>query len=218
MKSESVSCSVVSYSLWPHRLLSPWNSPGKNTGVTCHALLQGIFPAQISNPGLLHYRQILYPLSHQGGHFVDIPREVKNSTSARWKPFSPTLMQQLWAQRPTLQSWGCFPLLLSLKIFVFHQDASTFPLHSGIPGSSPLSHTPQDKHFKTIALVILESLNTNPFFLFLIYIYLATSSLSYGTWALSWRCKHLLGCPMACGILVPWREIGFTSLALQGGS
>ena len=42
------------------------NSPGKNTGVGCHALLQGIFPTQGSNPGLLHCRQILYWLCHQG--------------------------------------------------------------------------------------------------------------------------------------------------------
>ena len=40
---------------------------GKNTGVGCHALFQGVFPNQGSNPGLLHWRQILYHLSHQGG-------------------------------------------------------------------------------------------------------------------------------------------------------
>ena len=42
------------------------DSPGKNTEVGCHALLQGIFPIQGSNPGLLHGRQILYQLSYQG--------------------------------------------------------------------------------------------------------------------------------------------------------
>ena len=42
------------------------DSPGKNTGVGCHALLQGIFPTQGSNPGLPHCRQIFYHLSHQG--------------------------------------------------------------------------------------------------------------------------------------------------------
>ena len=42
------------------------DSPGKNTRVGCHALLQGIFPTQGLNPGLLHYRQILYCLSHEG--------------------------------------------------------------------------------------------------------------------------------------------------------
>ena len=45
------------------------NSPGKNTGVGYHALLQGIFPTQGSNPGLLHCRRILYRLSHQGSSF-----------------------------------------------------------------------------------------------------------------------------------------------------
>ena len=48
------------------RLLCPWDFPGKHTGVGCYSLLQGIFPTQGLNPGLLHYRQILYCLSHQG--------------------------------------------------------------------------------------------------------------------------------------------------------
>ena len=42
------------------------DSPGKNTGVGCHALLQGIFPTQGLNPGPLHCRRILYCLSHKG--------------------------------------------------------------------------------------------------------------------------------------------------------
>ena len=42
------------------------DSPGKNTGVGCHALFQGIFPAQGLNPSLLYCRWILYHLSHQG--------------------------------------------------------------------------------------------------------------------------------------------------------
>ena len=60
------SCSVLSSSLWPHGLYSPWNSPGQNTGVSSLSLLQRIFPTQGSNPGLLHCRWILYHLSHQG--------------------------------------------------------------------------------------------------------------------------------------------------------
>ena len=44
----------------------PWNSLGYNTGVGSLSLLQGIFPTQGSNPGLLHCRQILYQLSHKG--------------------------------------------------------------------------------------------------------------------------------------------------------
>ena len=55
--------------LWPHglqptRFLCPWNSPGKNTGVGCHALLHGIFPTQGSNPGLPRCRWILYHPRH----------------------------------------------------------------------------------------------------------------------------------------------------------
>ena len=41
------------------------DSPGKNTGVGCHVLLQEICPTQESNPGLLHCRQILYRLSYE---------------------------------------------------------------------------------------------------------------------------------------------------------
>ena len=55
-----------SNSLWPHGLYSPWNSLGQNAGVGSLSLLQGIFPTQGSNPGLLHCRQSLYQLSHQG--------------------------------------------------------------------------------------------------------------------------------------------------------
>ena len=55
----------MSNSLWPHvlgctRLLCPWDSSGKNTGVVCHALLQRFFPIQGVNLCLLHCRQILY--------------------------------------------------------------------------------------------------------------------------------------------------------------
>ena len=57
VKSES--CSVVSKSLWPHGLYSPWNSPGQNTGVGSISLLQGIFPTQGLNPGLPHCRRII---------------------------------------------------------------------------------------------------------------------------------------------------------------
>ena len=55
-----------SHGLLPARLLCPWDSPGENTGVGSLSLLQGIFPTQGSHPSLLHCRQILYHLSHQG--------------------------------------------------------------------------------------------------------------------------------------------------------
>ena len=63
---EGETCSVVSDSLWPHGLYSPWNFPGQNTGVGSLSLLQGIIPTQGSTPGHPHCRRILYHLSYQG--------------------------------------------------------------------------------------------------------------------------------------------------------
>ena len=72
-EGSSVSCSVVSDSMRPHglqpaSLLCPWDSPGKNSGVDCHFLLQRIFSTQGSNPGLLHCRQTLHHLSYREDH------------------------------------------------------------------------------------------------------------------------------------------------------
>ena len=60
-----MSSSLCPYVPQPVRLLCSWDSPGKNAGVGYHALLQGIFPTQGWNQGLLRRRQILYQLSHQ---------------------------------------------------------------------------------------------------------------------------------------------------------
>jgi len=61
-KSETES--VMSDSLWPHGLYSPWNSPGQNTGVGSLSLLQGMFPTLGLEPA--DWRQILYQLSYKG--------------------------------------------------------------------------------------------------------------------------------------------------------
>ena len=50
--TNTITSSVMSNSLWPHRLYSPWNSPGQNTGVGSLSLFQRIFPTQGSNSGL----------------------------------------------------------------------------------------------------------------------------------------------------------------------
>ena len=63
-----VSDSLRPYGLQPVKLLYPWNSLGKNTGVNSHFLLQGIFLTQRLNPGLPYCRQILYHLSHRKSH------------------------------------------------------------------------------------------------------------------------------------------------------
>ena len=88
----SESRSVVSSSLWHHRLYSPWNSLGQNTGVGSCSLLQELFPTQGLNPGLLHCRQILSQLSYQGSPMsgkvwqTDVAKRVFFS-------FSPSVIQ-----------------------------------------------------------------------------------------------------------------------------
>ena len=67
--------SVVSNSFWLHGGSPPGSSvhgdtSGKNTGVACHALLQGILPIQGLNPDLLHCRWNLYCLSHKESQWI----------------------------------------------------------------------------------------------------------------------------------------------------
>ena len=59
------------YWMEPAGLLCPWDSPGKNTGVGCHFLVQGIFLTQGLNLGLPHCRQILYHLSHREAQMLE---------------------------------------------------------------------------------------------------------------------------------------------------
>ena len=77
----SESPSVVSDSLWPHGIYSPWNSAGLS-------LLQGIFPTQGSNPGLPHCQWILYQLSHKGSprilEWVAYPFSSGSSWPRNW--------------------------------------------------------------------------------------------------------------------------------------
>ena len=71
----SVSDPMWLYGLQPTRLLPPWNSPGKSTGVGCHFLLQGIFQTQGSNWSLLHllhWQVYSLPLSFLGNPFVSL--------------------------------------------------------------------------------------------------------------------------------------------------
>ena len=80
----------MSSSLWPHglypaRLLCPWNSPDKNAGVGCHSFLQGIFPTQGLNSGLLHCRQIFFLPSELPGKLILITMYlIACSFSIKW--------------------------------------------------------------------------------------------------------------------------------------
>ena len=89
-----MSDSLQPHGLWPARLLCPWDSPGKNTGVDCHSLLQKIFPTSGLNLGLLHCRQILYHLSYRedpffkGAHNISSPLGPRAEAIIRLEPGS----------------------------------------------------------------------------------------------------------------------------------
>ena len=86
------------------RLLCPWDSPGKNTGVGCHSLFQGIFLTQESNAGLLNCRQILYCLSYQGSPFMrmdTIKKKQKTKTEnrkywPRWRKIGTCILLEMY--------------------------------------------------------------------------------------------------------------------------
>ena len=77
----------------PARLLRPWDSPGKNPGVGCHFLLQGIFPTQGSNPGLLHCGQTT-TIWAPGKPLVFL-KQMKIWEPWIWRNFSPE--SDVWA-------------------------------------------------------------------------------------------------------------------------
>ena len=104
----------MSNSLRPHeptRLLSPWDFPGKNTGVGCHFLLRGIFSTQGSSSGLSHCRQTLYHLCYQGS-----PRAKDYTGSNNGKCSQATLTLRSYQNvnkttqqetKSTAKNWGC---------------------------------------------------------------------------------------------------------------
>ena len=111
----------MSNSLGPHELYSPWNSPGQNTGVDSLSLHQGIFPTQGSNPGLPHYRQILYQLSHQGSprmlEWVASPFSSRSSrprNQTRVSCFADRVFTN-WAIREAVVNTGCLFFTLSMR-------------------------------------------------------------------------------------------------------
>ena len=138
--SDSESRWVVSDSLWPYGLYSPWNSPGQNTGVGSLFLLQGIFPTQRLNPGLPQHKQILYQLGHKGSprilEWVAYPFSSRSSWSRNWIGvsciaggfFNNWAIREAWAFRlyatPYLKDWVrgsvLLPVLTSLWVLSHH--------------------------------------------------------------------------------------------------
>ena len=115
--------------------LKPWDSLGKNTGVGCHALLQGVFPTQGLNPLLcLHWRWILY-------HWC--PLEVWLKWASQWfsgKEYAcqcRTQKTSVWFRvwkSPWRRKWQPTPVFLPEKI----------PWTEGLVGYSPWDHRESD--------------------------------------------------------------------------
>ena len=112
--AESESRLVMSVSLRPRGLYSPWNSPGQNTGVGSRSFPQGIFPMQGLNPGIPHCRLILYQLSHQGSpvgslRWLNTWHRERSFSICKWSVRSCHLA---WIKCPRLNSskYDCWPL------------------------------------------------------------------------------------------------------------
>ena len=92
---------------------SPWNSPGRYTGVGSRSLLQGIFPTQGSNSGIPYCRQILYQLSHQGSlklTMVLLKLTSDSQLSTRCSPGFLGAMESVWWLAPDFfRSCSCGP-------------------------------------------------------------------------------------------------------------
>ena len=125
-ESESENRSVVSDSLWPHGLYSPWNSPGQNTGVGSLYILQGLFPTQGLNPGLSHCRQILYQLGHKG--------KPKNTRVG-----SLSLLQQIFLTQESNKGLLNFRLIL----YQLSYEGSMESINALYAFSSVIKDTPQ---------------------------------------------------------------------------
>ena len=136
LKKESESRSVVSDSLRPHRLHSPWNSPSQNTGVGSIPLLQGIFPTQGSNPGLPHCRQILYQLSHEGSprilEWVAYPFSSRSSQPRNWTGVFCIAGRFFtnWAIREALLVWVTQGISTIFHILRCGEQALIYPSHT----------------------------------------------------------------------------------------
>ena len=92
-------------SLLPHGVSSPWNSPGQNTGVGSLSLLQGIFPTQGLNPGLLNCRWILYQLSHKGSPIILEWVAYLFSSKSSWPRWLSWQRIRLQSGRPRFILW-----------------------------------------------------------------------------------------------------------------
>ena len=124
------------------RLLRPWDSLGKNTGVGCHALLQQIFTTQEWNQGLLHCRWILYQLSYEGSPKYAAAAKSLQSCPTLWPHRrQPARLPRPWDSPGKNTGVGCHFLLQCMKVKSESEVAQlcptlSDPMDCSLPGSS----------------------------------------------------------------------------------
>ena len=150
---ETESCSVMSDSLQPHGLYSPWNSPGRYTGVSSLSLLQGIFPTQALNPGLPHCRRILYQLSYQGSAMC-----LRSPHSD--PPYLPNCIEQpqlvllkYQSKKPHTPPLSCLCSLLRSQVSVLTHPLFHIFSYPCVFGSSPYVALQVTIHLQTNRLI-----------------------------------------------------------------
>ena len=121
--------------------LSPWNSPGQNTGEGSLSLLEGIFPTQGLNPGLLQCRQIFYHLNHQGSprilEWLAYPISSRSSQPRNQTGVSCIAGDSLPTELPGkpyfLKNWGIMCMERKAQILIMHLISNLFGGPNSIP-------------------------------------------------------------------------------------
>ena len=159
--------SLQPHGLQPNRLFCPWDFPGKDTGVGCHLPLQGIFPTQGSNSGLLNCRQILYQRSCEG----------ESSHSDWFDPLSDQLsslntsLEPLCGQYEEYQElWSLFRGQRAMTMQKYMKDVSKYKTESlslniffDLPSRTPeFQIIPQVNSLKTSTMSVWSSLQLCP--------------------------------------------------------
>ena len=241
----SESCSIVSDSLRPHGLYSPWNSLGQNTGVGSLSLLQGIFPTQGLNPGLPHCRWILYQLSHKRSprilEWVAYPFSSGSSCPRNWTRASciagDSLPTELSGKPLMLRDFAKFAYhsLKLIYIFLFEKYIVIFytivlsesdNFISSFSILMPLISFPCSYALTRTSSTLFNRSDASGN-LYLLFIYLKNISVYLFLWlhqilavapGILGRifCCSALSCSTVCGIFVPWPGIKLSSSKLQG--
>ena len=104
---------------WTVAHQAPWSRdfPGMNTGVGCHSLLQGIFPTQGLNTGLLHCRQIFYHVSHQGSSIYLLDKILYPKLNS-------------WSNHPTILNSNSSLMIQTKNLEVDLNSSLIFPIQS----------------------------------------------------------------------------------------